>query len=137
MMWFDGWSLSDKIAVIASVVAFLQFLALMSTIRVMSRTGQRQLRAYIVADTVDVDITPINNTEGKVMVSVKIAIKNTGQTPAHDLRVVSKTELCRTLLKSHSTSLLSVVPTPACQCSARANSLQAKANPKLRSTGTQ
>jgi hypothetical protein len=29
------------------------------------------------------------------MVSVRIAIKNTGQTPAHDLRVVSKTELLR------------------------------------------
>jgi hypothetical protein len=58
-------------------------------------TAQMQLRAYIVADAVDVDITHLNGPQGEVMVSVKIAIKNTGQTPAHDLRVVSKTELLR------------------------------------------
>jgi hypothetical protein len=58
-------------------------------------TAERQLRAYIVADAVDVDITNLIGDQGEVMVCVKIAIKNTGQTPAHDLRVVSKTELLR------------------------------------------
>jgi hypothetical protein len=88
--WFDGWSLSDKIAVIASVVAFLQFLALIATIYVMRRTGQRQLRAYIVAGATDVDI---HGPEHEVYVSSKISIKNTGQTPAHELSVVSRTRL--------------------------------------------
>ncbi len=60
-----------------------------------SRNAERQLRAYIVADPVDVDITPLGGSEGETMVCVKIVIKNTGQTPAHDLRVISKTELLR------------------------------------------
>jgi hypothetical protein len=88
--WFDGWSLSDKIAVIASVVAFLQFLALIATVYVMRRTGQRQLRAYIVAGINNVDI---QGPENEVSVSLGVSIKNTGQTPAHDLSVVSRTRL--------------------------------------------
>jgi hypothetical protein len=39
--------MSDKIAVIASAVAFLQFLAMIATVFVMRRTAQRQLRAYV------------------------------------------------------------------------------------------
>jgi hypothetical protein len=88
--WFDGWGLSDKIAVIASAVAFLQFLALIATVFVMRRTGQRQLRAYIVAGATDVDI---HGPENEVSVSSVISIKNTGQTPAHELSVVSRTRL--------------------------------------------
>lgn len=88
--WFVRWSLSDKIAVIASVVAFLQFIALMATVRVMRRTAQRQLRAYIVATAADVDI---RGPENEVSVSFGISIKNTGQTPAHELSVVSRTRL--------------------------------------------
>ncbi len=52
--------------------------------------AQRQLRAYVVADARDVEIV---GPENEVRVTVRICIKNTGQTPAHDLRVVSKTEL--------------------------------------------
>lgn len=88
--WFVGWSLSDKIAVIASVVAFLQFLALMATVYVMRRTAQRQLRAYIVAGINNVDI---QGPENEVSVTLGVSIKNTGQTPAHDLSVVSRTHL--------------------------------------------
>src|SRR6266849_7806907 len=46
----NSWSLSDKIAVIASIVAFLQFVALVCTIVVISRIGQRQLRAYVLPE---------------------------------------------------------------------------------------
>ena len=54
--------------------------------------AQLQLRAYIVADAKGVSI---HGPENEVWVSVQIIIKNTGQTPAHDLRIVSKTELLR------------------------------------------
>jgi hypothetical protein len=52
--------------------------------------AQRQLRAYVVAEAKGVNIY---GPENEVSVSVRIIIKNTGQTPAHDLRIVSKTEL--------------------------------------------
>src|ERR1700751_3166725 len=41
--WFFGWTLSDKIAAIASCAAALQFIALVATIMVMVRNGRRQL----------------------------------------------------------------------------------------------
>jgi hypothetical protein len=53
-------------------------------------TAQRQLQAYIVVDAQSVNIV---GPENEVWVSVRIVIKNTGQTPAHDLSIVSKTEL--------------------------------------------
>jgi hypothetical protein len=76
--WFDGWSLSDKIAVIASAVAFLQFLALIATVFVMRRTAQRQLRAYICVESGDIEL--VNAGAG---VRAQIRVKNFGQTPAH------------------------------------------------------
>jgi hypothetical protein len=56
----------------------------------MRRTAHRQLRAYIVASATDVDI---RGPENEVSVSFVISIKNTGQTPAHELSVVSRTRL--------------------------------------------
>jgi hypothetical protein len=76
----DGWSLSDKIAVIASVVAFLQFLALMATVHIMRRTGKRQLRAYIS----DVDGKAVLSSMG---IEIKIRFRNAGQTPAYDVEI--------------------------------------------------
>jgi len=55
----------------------------------LERTAKRELRAYIVTEVTDL-IWP-NNWQG--IASVRIAIKNTGQTPAHDLRTVSRTAL--------------------------------------------
>src|SRR3989339_1117645 len=46
----NKWPRSDIIAVGAGVSAFLQFLALCVTIRIMIRTAQRQLRAYVLPD---------------------------------------------------------------------------------------
>jgi hypothetical protein len=88
--WFYGWSLSDRIAVIASLAAFLQFLALIAIVLVMRRTGQRQVRAYIIAGTTDVSMQGPQNA---VSISVKITIRNTGQTPARDVSIVCKTDL--------------------------------------------
>jgi hypothetical protein len=82
--WLDRWSLSDKIAVIASVVAFLQFLALISTVYVMRRTAQRQLRAYIVASAGE-----IQRIDGGFILSA--TLKNTGQTPAFNARIMAET----------------------------------------------
>jgi hypothetical protein len=50
--WLDGWNLSDKIAGIASVAAFLQFLALIATVWIMVRNGRRQLRAYVFPEDI-------------------------------------------------------------------------------------
>jgi hypothetical protein len=80
----ETWNLSDKIAVIASVVAFLQFLALIATVYVMRRTAQRQLRAYIVASAGEVQ-----RIDGGFMLSA--ALKNTGQTPAFNARIMGET----------------------------------------------
>lgn len=43
----NNWGLSDKIAVIAAVVGFGQFVALFGTAYVMRASAQRQLRAYV------------------------------------------------------------------------------------------
>jgi hypothetical protein len=59
-------------------------------------TAERQLRAYIVAGAKSVNI---NGPEDAVSVSMQIVIKNTGQTPAYDLTVVSKTELLKHPIK--------------------------------------
>jgi hypothetical protein len=76
-------------------------------LRHLEDTAQRQLRAYIIAKVDDVDVEQINGSEGEAMVSVKIAIKNTGQTPAHDLRIVSKAELLRHPVKMPNFTLIS------------------------------
>ncbi len=85
-----SWGLSDKIAVIASIVAFLQFAALIWTVLVMIFNGRRQLRAYVAVDTVGIFegnmVSPPQparvNTPG-----IAMFIKNYGQTPAY--KVVS------------------------------------------------
>jgi hypothetical protein len=82
----SSWGLSDKIAVIASCVAFLQFGALVCTILVMIRSNRRQLRAYVLPEgggifdgtTVDPPQPLRANIPGLV-----IHIKNSGQTPAY------------------------------------------------------
>jgi hypothetical protein len=78
-VWLDGWSLSDKIAAIASFVAFLQFGALIATVLIMVFNGRRQLRAYVF------------NTQSGIhyldqpLSQVHVVIKNSGQTPAYKL----------------------------------------------------
>jgi hypothetical protein len=54
------------------------------------QTAERQLRAYVIASACDVDR---RGPEGAALVVVGTTIKNTGQTPAHDLKVVSRTDV--------------------------------------------
>jgi hypothetical protein len=88
--WFDGWGLSDKIAAVASIAAFLQFIALIATVGVMLWTATRQMRAYVYADNAGlyegmmlVPPMPAHTNEPGVV----LVWRNTGQTPA--VRVIS------------------------------------------------
>src|SRR5260370_40088018 len=78
--WFVGWTSSDKIAVIASVVGFLQFLALMATYQIMRRNTQRQLRAYV-----GVVRGELINIDGDDQIEATVIVKNSGQTPAREV----------------------------------------------------
>ena len=80
----DAWTLSDKIAAIASIVALLQFCALVATVVVLMRTASRQLRAYVFV--ADAEITDI----GTDSIQAVVTIKNTGQTPAYDVTLSTK-----------------------------------------------
>jgi hypothetical protein len=81
--WFNGWGLSDKIALFASIFAFLQVLALMATLAIMRSTAHRQLRAYVcdVAGTA----TFVSSSESRI--EIDIQFRNAGQTPAYDVRI--------------------------------------------------
>jgi|SRR5579862_584756 len=86
----SGWGLSDKIAVIASVVAFLQFAALVWTVIVMVLNGRRQLRAYVGPENIGLFEGNMMSPPQAARVNVPgiaMLIKNSGQTPAY--KVVS------------------------------------------------
>lgn len=86
----NKWPRSDIIAVGAGVSAFLQFLALCVTIRIMIRTAQRQLRAYVLPDKGSLFDGTMSNPPQPVYANVPgavLTIRNTGQTPAY--KVVS------------------------------------------------
>jgi hypothetical protein len=86
--WLSGWTLSDQIAAIASLVAFFQFLALIGTVWVMVVNGRRQLRAYVFLEssslTDGATLEPPNdafvNVPGCIM-----QFRNSGQTPAYQV----------------------------------------------------
>jgi hypothetical protein len=82
----NRWSLSDKIAVIASIAGMLQFLALVATIWVMIRNGRRQLRAYVFPDSASIlDGTMLDppQPERTNVPGIVMTIRNSGQTPAY------------------------------------------------------
>jgi hypothetical protein len=76
----DAWTLSDKIAAIASIAALLQFFALVITIFVLMRTATRQLRAYVFISGAHLE----NIGVGQIPCA-QLTIKNLGQTPAYKL----------------------------------------------------
>jgi hypothetical protein len=76
----DTWGLSDKIAIIAIAVGFLQFLALFATVWVMVRNGRRQLRAYVFISKAEISDIMSNQN-----LTAKIAVRNFGQTPAYNV----------------------------------------------------
>jgi hypothetical protein len=82
------WSTSDWIAVIASVVAFFQFVALVVTIIVMRGTAKRQLRAYVLQDQsgiVDGTLMEPQQMDKVNVPGVGLIFKNFGQTPGYDV----------------------------------------------------
>jgi hypothetical protein len=96
----DSWNVSDRIAVIASAVAFLQFVALVWTIAVMVRSSHRELRAYVVNESGSIYniANPVAIFEGQVFnptgaeitnpaagPGAFIQIRNAGQTPANEV----------------------------------------------------
>jgi hypothetical protein len=87
--WLEGWNLSDRIAVIASLVALLQFGALVATVIVMVNTSRRQLRAYIGVTTGSLKFGVV---DGVQMAKATIRIKNFGQTPAFDVTSMAHIE---------------------------------------------
>jgi hypothetical protein len=93
-----GWSLSEKIAAIASFIAFCQFIALGWTIREMRASAQRQLRAYLFLESAslvdgtqtDPPLPEFANVPGCVLL-----FKNSGQTPAYDVKSWAKIEVMK------------------------------------------
>jgi len=86
----EMWSLSDRIAVIATIVGALQFGALVATVWVLIFNGRRQLRAYVLPENMGIfDGTTVNPPQPQRagIPGVAMLIKNSGQTPAY--RVVS------------------------------------------------
>ena len=80
--WFADWTLSDKIAVGATVAGFLQVAALIITSYVMIRNGRRQLRAYVFVEN-----AWAKRTADKDEWNVRYRVRNTGATPAYKTRV--------------------------------------------------
>jgi hypothetical protein len=81
---FRGWVVSDKIAAIASLVAFLQFLVLLAVVLVMFRTSRRQLRAYVSMDEGSVRL--VDDPNGEQILEGYVKLKNFGNTPAYEYR---------------------------------------------------
>jgi hypothetical protein len=94
--WLAGWSLSDKIAGIASAAAFLQFLALITTVFIMVRNGRRQLRAYMLphgASIIDgMMLDPPQPAKANIP-GIILSFKNSGQTPAYKIASWMRIEL--------------------------------------------
>jgi hypothetical protein len=84
--WFLGWTLSDKIAAIASAAAAFQFIGLIVTIWVTIVNGRRQLRAYVFPEEVGIIDGTMLNPPNPIHFNkpgVVLSFPNSGQTPAY------------------------------------------------------
>jgi hypothetical protein len=81
---FKEWGLSDKIAAIAGLVAFLQLMALLAIVLVVSRSSRRQLRAYVSMEAGTARL--VNDPNGEPVLEGYIKLKNFGRTPAFEYR---------------------------------------------------
>lgn len=87
MTWsgmFREWGLSEKIAAIASVVAFLQLVALLAIVLAISRKSKRELRAYVSMETGVARV--VNDPNGEPVLEGYVKLKNFGKTPAFEYR---------------------------------------------------
>jgi hypothetical protein len=71
------WTLSDKIALFASLSALAQFLALVGTIAITRNYGRKQLRAYVTLYESELIFYDDGTTEAV------LRFRNSGQTPAY------------------------------------------------------
>ena len=74
--------LSDKIAATAIIVGFLQFVALVATVAVMTVTARRQLRAYVLVKGARLEHW--DNVDDPAIATV--VVRNYGQTLAYFCR---------------------------------------------------
>jgi hypothetical protein len=91
---------------VASIAAFLQFLALIATVWIMVRNGRRQLRAYIFPDKAALIDGTMMAPPMHIHVNepgVIIAFRNSGQTPAYRVVNWAKIEVIEPL---HENSLI-------------------------------
>lgn len=92
----NEWSLSNKIATVAIILVFCQFVALCITIGIMKGTAVRQLRAYVLPDTGGlIDGTMLNPPDSSLanIPGAYLIIRNTGQTPAYNLISLAKIDI--------------------------------------------
>jgi hypothetical protein len=86
--WFAGWGLSDKIAGVAIIFGFLQFVVLVQTVQVMARTARQQLRAYVTTNIAEwsglIDGNPL---------AVRHLLIAFGQSPAKQVRLMGKIDI--------------------------------------------
>ncbi len=109
----EAWGLSNKIAALVAIIALLQFFALFAMFRITKSNGRRQLRAYVFIHEITLANVfgqipsgqPLNKPgpwisrpkEGPINY---IIIKNSGQTPAFEVRHVARIGIWEYPLKS-------------------------------------
>jgi hypothetical protein len=82
------WGTSDKIAAIAGFIAFLQFIALVATWRLMVRTAHRQLRSYVFIRGGEIRLI-----DSDAALSAIIKVENFGQTPGYAFETWTKIKI--------------------------------------------
>jgi hypothetical protein len=95
----DAWTLSDKIAAIASIAALLQFFALVITVFVLMSTANRQLRAYVFISGAQLDDIGV----GQIPYA-QLRFKNFGQTPAYKMTQWAMVGIGKFPLETHPTT---------------------------------
>jgi hypothetical protein len=82
-LWYSGLGIGDKIAIIATFVGFLQFIALFATVRAMKSSARRQLRAYVTHE-----IKAWRGINDGRPLAVQVALITYGQTPARAVKIL-------------------------------------------------
>ena len=89
----EGMTTPDKIAIGVLAVGFIQAAAMVATYYIMRLTARRQLRAYVFPESFDLvpgeKIAAARANDPAVL----LISKNTGQTPAYDVRIWAKIDV--------------------------------------------
>jgi hypothetical protein len=95
-VWFNEIGVGDKIATIATLIGFLQFIALSWTVWIMRRSARQQLRAYVSAVPDFIYSFDVKNSP-----KISFTMRNVGQTPAWDVSHRTEIFLCPNPLPSN------------------------------------